>query len=74
MIINLAAAARTIPITALMLSACVSQSSYDALKAQNQQLQEQVAGLQREAQFVEAGDLLFPSGGYRLSPPGPGGA
>jgi len=52
------------------LSACVSQSDYDTLKAQNQQLQEQVAGLQREARFVEAGDLLFPSGGYQLSPAG----
>ena len=70
MIINLTAAARTIPLTALMLSACVSQSRYDELKAQNQQLQEQVAGLQREAQFVEAGDLLFPSGGYQLSSAG----
>jgi len=60
-----------------MLSACVSQSSYDALQgqnqqlqAQNQQLQAQVAGLQREASFVEAGDLLFPPGGYQLSPGG----
>jgi chemotaxis protein MotB len=70
MITNLGAAVRTIPIAALMLSGCVSQSSYDALKAQNQQLQEQVAGLQREARFVEAGDLLFPSGGYKLSPAG----
>jgi hypothetical protein len=43
-----------------MLSACVSQSSYDALQAQNQQLQAQVSGLEREASFVEAGDLLFP--------------
>jgi chemotaxis protein MotB len=67
-----------------MLSACASQSSYDALKAQNeqlqtqnqqlqtqnQQLQEQVAGLQRQARFVEAGDLLFPSGGFKLTPAG----
>jgi chemotaxis protein MotB len=70
MIISRGAAARAIPIAALLSSACVSQSSYDALKAQNQQLQEQVAGLQREARFVEAGDLLFPSGGYQLSPGG----
>ena len=55
----------------------MSQSSYDALQAQNQQLQAQnqqlqaqVAGLQREARFVEAGDLLFPEGGYQLSPAG----
>lgn len=31
--INLAAAARIVPFTALMLSACVSQSSYDAPQA-----------------------------------------
>src|SRR5215475_9685984 len=61
---------RAIPTAALMLTGCVSQSNYDALKAQNQRLQEQVAGLQREARFVEAGDLLFPSGGYILSPAG----
>ena len=85
MIVNLRAGARAVPITALIfLSACVSQSSYDALKAQydqaqtqnqqlqtqNQQLQEQVAGLQREARFVEAGDLLFASGSYKLTPAG----
>jgi chemotaxis protein MotB len=70
MAMKLRAAERAIPIAALILSACVSQSDYDTLKAQNQQLQEQVAGLQREARFVEAGDLLFPSGGYQLSPAG----
>ena len=36
----------------------------------HQQLQAQVAGLQREARFVEAGDLLFPEGGYQLRPAG----
>jgi cell division protein FtsB len=66
-----AAAAGIVPLTALLLSACVSQSSYDALQAQNeqlqtenQQLQGQITGLQREASFVEAGDVLFPPGGY----------
>jgi chemotaxis protein MotB len=61
----------------LMLSACVWQSDYDKLQAQyqqlqaqNQQLQAQVAGLRSEAKFVEAGDLLFPEGGYQLSPAG----
>jgi hypothetical protein len=54
------ATASVVPLTVLMLSACVSQSSYDALQAQNQQLQAQVSGLEREASFVEAGDLLFP--------------
>lgn len=82
--INLTAAARIIPLTALMLSGCLWKSDYDALQtqneqlqsqnqqvqSQNQQLQAQVADLQREASFVEAGDLLFPSGGYQLSPGG----
>lgn len=75
--IRLTAAATIVPFTALLLAACVSQSSYDALQAQNkqlqsqnQQLQSQVAGLQREASFVEAGDLLFPPGGYQLSTAG----
>jgi len=72
-----AGSAVVLPFAALLLSACVSQSSYDELQAQNQQLQAQnqqlqaqVAGLQREASFVEAGDLLFPPGGYQLSPAG----
>jgi chemotaxis protein MotB len=72
-----AATASVIPLTMLMLSACVWKSDYDALQAQNQQLQAQnqqlqaqVGGLQREARFVEAGDLLFPEGGYQLSPAG----
>ena len=72
-----AATASVIPLTMLMLSACVSQSDYDKLQAQNQQLQAQnqqlqaqVAGLRSEAKFVEAGDLLFPEGGYQLSPAG----
>ena len=72
-----AAAAGVVPLTALLLSACVSQSSYDALQtqnqqlqAQNQQLQAEVSGLQRKASFTEAGDMLFPSGGYQLSTAG----
>jgi outer membrane murein-binding lipoprotein Lpp len=59
-----AATASVVPPTALILGACVSQSSYDKLQAQNQQiqaqnqqLQAQVSGLEREASFVEAGDL-----------------
>jgi chemotaxis protein MotB len=70
MIVNFAAVARAVPIAALVLSACVSKSKYEELQAQNQQLQQQVTNLQREAQFVEAGDLLFPSGGYQLSQAG----
>ena len=69
--------AATVSAAALLLSACVSQSAYDdlqaqnqQLQAQNQQLQAQLAALQREATFVEAGDYLFPSGGFELSPGG----
>jgi chemotaxis protein MotB len=62
---------------ALLLSACVSQSAYDALeqnnvqlRAQNQRLAAQVMALQQEATFVEAGDLLFPPGGFQLTEAG----
>jgi len=68
---------RIVPITALMLGGCVSQSAYDQLQAQNQQLQAQNQQLQAqlaqsraEQKFVEAGDMLFPEGGFDLSPAG----
>jgi chemotaxis protein MotB len=68
---------RIVPLTTLMLGGCVSQSAYDQLQAQNQQLQAQIQQLQAqlgqsraEQKFVEAGDLLFPEGGYELSPAG----
>jgi chemotaxis protein MotB len=72
--IDLAAAARVVPLTALMLGACVSQSAYDALQAQNQQLQAQVAAdkaqicrLQGAIKYTVNSDLLFPSGGWQMS-------
>jgi len=37
---------------------------------ENNQLKEQIARLQAQSSFVEAGDLLFPEGGYKLSPAG----
>ncbi len=71
------AALAAVPVVALLLAACVSQSAYDELQAQhqqleaqNQQLQGQLATLHAQASFVEAGDLLFPPGGYELSPAG----
>ena len=74
---NLTAVARIVPLTALMLGACVSQSAYDQvqsqnqqLQAQNQQLQAQLAQSRAEQKFVEAGDMLFPEGGFQLSPAG----
>jgi chemotaxis protein MotB len=67
---NRRAAAAAIPLVTLLFSACVSQQSYDTMVAQNNQLKAQIAALQAQSSFVEAGDLLFPEGGYRLSPAG----
>jgi chemotaxis protein MotB len=55
---------------ALILSGCVSQSQYDAAAAENQRLKAQLAALQAEQKYVEAADLLFPPGGYQLTPAG----
>ena len=66
-----------VPFSALLLSACVSQQQYDAVVAENNQLkaqlaqsQAQLAQSQAEQKFVEAGDLLFPSGGFQMGPAG----
>jgi chemotaxis protein MotB len=59
-----------VPFGLLLLSACVSQQQYDAVVAENNQLKAQLAQSQAEQKFVEAGDLLFPSGGFQLSPAG----
>ena len=67
---NRTVAAAAVPLAALLLSACVSQQQYNAIIAENDQLKAQIATLQAEQSFVEAGDLLFPEGGYRLSPAG----
>jgi chemotaxis protein MotB len=60
----------SVPLVVLLLSACVSQQQYDAVVAENNQLKAQLAQSQAEQKFVEAGDLLFPSGGFQLSPAG----
>ena len=74
MTINLTTAARVIPLTALMLAACVSQSAYDKQGAELQQAraqaaaeQAQIGKMQQEQKWVVAGDVLFPEGGYQLS-------
>ena len=81
---NRVVAAATLPLVALLLSACVSKSDYDKLARQNYQLTQehqqltqqndqlhsQLAALQAEHKWVEAGDLLFPEGGWQLSPAG----
>ena len=67
---NRAVAAAAVPLTALLLSACVSQQTYDAMVADNNKLKAQIGAMQAQSSFVEAGDLLFPEGGYRLGPAG----
>ena len=71
--IDLAAAARVVPLTAVMLGACVSQSAYEkqgqelqAARAQAAAEQSQIAKMQQEQKWVVAGDVLFPEGGYQL--------
>jgi chemotaxis protein MotB len=75
--INLTAAARVAPLTALMLAACVSQSAYEKQGAELQQARAQAAAeqsqltrMQQEQKWVVAGDMLFPEGGYLLSASG----
>jgi chemotaxis protein MotB len=63
-------AAAAIPVAALLLSGCVSQQQYDGVVADNNRLKAQIAALQAQTAFVEAGDLLFPEGGYTLSAAG----
>ena len=69
MIINLAAAARVVPLTALMLGACVSQSAYEKQGQELQQAraqaaaeQSQIAKMQQEQKWVVAGARLSKSG------------
>jgi len=68
-------------IAPVFLSACVSQSAYDQLQAQNLQLQQQNSALQAQVaadkaqicrlqgaiQYTVNSDLLFPSGGWQMS-------
>lgn len=71
-------------LSAGVLTGCVWRSDYDALQAQNQQLQQQVAQQQEQITNYQAqvtrlqgaikytvnSDLLFPSGGWQMSPQG----
>jgi chemotaxis protein MotB len=61
----------------VLLSACVSQEKYDALDAQNRQLQAQNAELTRRVARLEGAitytvnsDLLFKPGSWQVSAPG----
>jgi chemotaxis protein MotB len=68
--IDLTAAARIVPLTALMLAACVSEKTYEAQTQQLQQTQAQLARTQQEQKWVVAGDMLFPEGSYQLTASG----
>ena len=65
-------------LSAVVLTGCgVSQSKYDALQTENQQLQQQVAAdkaqisrLQGAIKYTVNSDLLFPSGGWQMSSQG----
>jgi chemotaxis protein MotB len=67
-------------LTPLALAACgigTSQSDYNAMQAENQQLKQQVASQQAQIdrlrgsiEYTVESDLLFPSGGYQISPAG----
>jgi chemotaxis protein MotB len=68
-------------IAPVLLSACVSQRTYDELQAQYQQVQQQnskltaqvqadkaqICRLQGAIRYTVNSDLLFPSGGYQMS-------
>ena len=65
----------------VLLSACVSQSSYDPLQAQYQQFQQknsaltakvaaekaQISRLQGAIKYTVNSDLLFPPGGWQMN-------
>jgi chemotaxis protein MotB len=68
---------KSILFVALVLSACVSQGAYNEQAAQLKEAraraaaeQAEIAKMQTRNRWVMAGDLLFPEGGYRLSPAG----
>lgn len=68
-------------LSAIVLAGCVSQSDYDALKSQNQELQQkietqsaqiaaanvQISRLQGAIKYTVNSDLLFTPGGWQLS-------
>ena len=72
--IDLTAVARIVPLTVLLLGACVSESEYEQQTQQLQAARTQAAAeqaqmnkMEAENEWVVAGDMLFPEGGYQLS-------
>lgn len=70
-------ARKSIALGALILSGCVSQAAYNEQAAQLEEARAQlaaqqtrIAGMESQSKWVVAGDLLFPAGGYALTPTG----
>jgi chemotaxis protein MotB len=57
----------SIVLSPLIVSGCVWKSDYDALKAQNDQLQAQIERLQHAMAYTVNSDLLFKSGSWDMS-------
>ena len=64
-------------LSTMVLAGCVWRSDYDALQAQNQQLEQQLAAeraqisrLQGAIKYTVNSDLLFPSGGWQMGSQG----
>jgi chemotaxis protein MotB len=57
----------SVVLSPLIVSGCVWKSDYDALKAQNEQLQAQVERLQHAMAYTVNSDLLFKSGSWEMS-------
>ena len=57
----------SLALSPLIASGCVWKSDYDALKAQNEQLQAQVQRLQYAMAYTVNSDLLFKPGSWEMS-------
>jgi hypothetical protein len=79
MILNLTTAARVVPLTVLLLSACVPAQQYDALETDYNQLNQRLSGeiaqqqvhitrLQGAIKVAVNSDLLFPSASWQMPP------
>ena len=71
--IKMVAATAAVVLSPLALGACAlsdQQAQIEQLQAENQQLKAALAQSKAEQDFVEKADLLFPSGGFQLSPDG----
>ena len=69
MITKLVTTAGTLCLGALVLSACVPQSQYDAAAAENQRLKAQLAAMQAEQKYVEAADICSHRAAFSSAPP-----